>query len=131
MPERLLVAAILIALSFGAYAVGQRLYLRRASRQVVGLASTGRPSILYFRSDHCAPCTTQWRFLEQLQRQFGDKLAIEKIDADLEPDKAQRLGVFTLPTTLLMDAQGAVKYANYGLADLRKLLMQVQGLENA
>jgi thiol-disulfide isomerase/thioredoxin len=124
-----LLTVLLIALGFGAYAMGQRWHLRRASHQT-GPVRSGRPAVLYFRSDHCAPCATQWRFLEQVQAQFGDGLAIEKIDADLESEKTERFGVFTLPTTLLMDARGVVRHANYGLADTRKLGAQVQGLLN-
>jgi len=129
MPERVLLTVLLIALGFSAYAIGQRWHLRQASRQT-GPVRSGRPAVLYFRSDHCAPCVTQWRFLEQVQAQFGDGLAIEKIDADLEPEKTERFGVFTLPTTLMMDARGVVRHANYGLADARKLNAQVQGLLN-
>ena len=127
MFERVLLTALLIALGFGAYAIGQRWHLRRASRQT-GSGRPGRPAVLYFRSDHCAPCATQWRFLEQVQAQFGATETIEKIDADLEPEKTERFGVFTLPTTLLVDAQGVVKHANYGVADARKLGAQVQGM---
>jgi len=127
MFERVLLTALLIALGFGAYAIGQRWHLRRASRQT-GSIRPGRPAVLYFRSDHCAPCATQWRFLEQVQAQFGATVTIEKIDADLEPEKTERFGVFTLPTTLLVDAQGVVKHANYGVADARKLGAQVQGM---
>ncbi|MGB9634411.1 MAG: peroxiredoxin family protein [Chloroflexaceae bacterium] len=123
----MLLTVLLIALGFSVYALGRRRHLRRASRQT-GLIRFGRPAVLYFHSDHCAPCATQWRFLEQVQAQFGDGLAIEKIDADLESEKTERFGVFTLPTTLLMDAQGVVRHVNYGLADARKLGAQVQGL---
>ena len=129
MPERVLLTVTFIALGLGLFAVGRWWHLRRASRQT-GSVRSGRPAVLYFRSDHCAPCVTQGRFLEQVQAQFGDGLAIEKIDADLEPEKTERFGVFTLPTTLLMDARGVVRYANYGLADARKLSAQVQGLLN-
>lgn len=129
MLERMLLTAVFTALGLGLCAGGRWWYLRRASRQT-GPIRAGRPAVLYFCSDHCAPCAAQWRFLEQVQAQFGDGLAIEKIDADLEPEKTERFGVFTLPTTLLMDARGVVRHANYGLADARKLGAQVQGLLN-
>jgi thioredoxin 1 len=113
-------------LGIGAFAVFRYDHLRRASKAAVAI---GKPAILYFRSDACAPCTTQGRFLQQLQTEFGDRIVVEKVDADVEPAKAERYGVFTLPTTLIVDPQGMVRHANYGLTDTRKLASQLRTLE--
>jgi thiol-disulfide isomerase/thioredoxin len=61
---------------------------------------------LYFRSDYCAPWVTQARFLQELQAEFGGRVAIEKIDVEIESQKARSYGVFTLPTTLIVDRTG-------------------------
>jgi len=90
----------------------------------------GWPSILYFRSDHCAPCITQARFLQELQAEFGDRVAVEKVDVELESQRARSYGVFTLPTTLIVDRTGTVRQANYGLTDARTLAGQLQRLES-
>ena len=89
----------------------------------------GKPAILYFRSDACAPCATQGRFLQQIQDEFGDRIVVEKVDADVEQAKAERYGVFTLPTTLIVDPKGTVRHANYGLADPHKLANQLRTLQ--
>lgn len=126
MIERIALATLLVALGV----VGYRLFvfwrLRRAGRADDG--ERGRPAVLYFRSDHCAPCVAQKRFLEQVQAAYGERLAIESIDADVQLDQAQRYGIFTLPTTLIVDAGGVVRHANYGLADDRKLAMQLEAV---
>ncbi len=125
MFERLLLTVGLILLGIAAYVVLRQMHLRRASRVA---AAAGKPAILYFRSDTCAPCKAQGRFLEQLQAEFGDQILVEKVDADADQATAERYGVFTLPTTLIVDPQGTVRHANYGLADARKLAGQLRSL---
>ena len=126
MIERMALAAVLVALGV----VGYRLFVYRQLRRVgrVDGGERGRPAVLYFRSDHCAPCVAQKRFLEQVQAAYGERLAIESIDADVQQDQAQRYGVFTLPTTLIVDPGGVVRHANYGLTDDRKLAMQLEAV---
>ena len=51
------------------------------------------------------------------------------MDADVDQAKAERYGVFTLPTTLIVDPMGTVRHVNYGLADTRKLASQLRTLE--
>ena len=126
MLERILITLGLALLGIGVFAVFRYDHLRRASKVAVAI---GKPAILYFRSDACAPCTTQGRFLQQLQAEFGDRIVVEKVDADVEQAKAERYGVFTLPTTLIVDPRGTVRHANYGLADTRKLAGQLRALE--
>lgn len=130
MLERLLIAATLIVLGLLAYRLFAQWHRSRASHAALAQddRSDTTPAILYFRSDHCAPCTTQARFLEQLAAQYGPRVTIQKIDADREPETAGRYGIFTIPTTLVLDETGNVRHANYGLADTRKLTAQVQPL---
>ena len=126
MLERFLITLGLALLGICAFAAFRYDHLRRASKAAVAI---GKPAILYFRSDACAPCSTQGRFLQQLQAEFGDRIVVEKVDADVEQAKAVRYGVFTLPTTLIVDPKGTVRHANYGLADARKLAGQLRTLE--
>jgi thioredoxin 1 len=85
--------------------------------------------VLYFRSDRCAPCTTQGRVLQQIEEEFAGQVSIQQIDADLEREKAASYGVFTLPTTLIVDPTGQVTHVNYGLTDAGKLTQQLQSIE--
>ena len=127
MFERLLLTLGLMLLGIAAYVVLRQVHLRRASRGLPAVA-VGKPVILYFRSDACAPCAAQGRYLQQLQAEFGDFIVIEKVDADVDLATAEKYGVFTVPTTLIVDPQGTVRHANYGLADARKLAGQLRSL---
>jgi thiol-disulfide isomerase/thioredoxin len=126
MLERMLITLGLALLGLCVFVAFRRDHLRRASQATVAI---GKPAILYFRSDACVPCSTQGRFLQQLQAEFGDRIVVEKVDADVEQAKAERYGVFTLPTTLIVDPKGTVRHANYGLADTRKLASQLRAVE--
>ncbi len=123
MIERALLAAGLLLLGVCLFLAFRARHLRRATRRAAAL---GKPAILYFRGDFCLPCQAQGRFLQELQALLGDQIYVERIDAHVEREKAAQYGVFTVPTTLVMDARGTVRHANYGLADVHKLAGQLQ-----
>ena len=125
MVERLLLTLLLILLGAGTFYLLKQQHVRRIS---VPTATRDRPLLLYFRSDQCPPCVTQARFLEQLPATIASQIAIEKVDVEKEKTKADEYGVFTLPTTLLLDPGGVVRHINYGLTDTGKLARQVESV---
>lgn len=125
MVERMLLSLLLALLGVTAYYVVRRQHMRR----VPAWTTDGeRPLLLYFRSDHCPPCVTQARFLEELPDTITRQIAITKVDVEREKKKADEYGVFTLPTTLLLDPGGIVRHVNYGLTDAGKLARQVESM---
>lgn len=126
MLERIIITLILILIGSGVYLAFKRRHVGRLGR--VETVGSAQPTVLYFGSDHCAACPAQARYLQQLADQWRDRVTIRKIDAELETDKATRYGVFTLPTTILVDGSGAVREVNYGLTPAQKLSEQVARL---
>lgn len=123
--ERAVISLALLALLAIAYMGLRRWHVRRIGRR----SGYGyRPALLYFRSDHCAPCVTQSRLLQQLPEQVTKQITIERIDAERERDTADSFGIFTLPTILLLDRQGSVRHVNYGLTDAGKLARQLESV---
>jgi thiol-disulfide isomerase/thioredoxin len=122
MLERIALVLVLVAAGVAAYALLRQLHLRRMPT----VAAAG-PTLLYFRSDSCAVCPAQGRYVDQLAAQWAD-LAIERIDAERDPDTAARYRVFSLPTTVLIDGRGQVRHVNYGLTDAHKLGRQLAQL---
>jgi thioredoxin-like negative regulator of GroEL len=80
--------------------------------------------VLYFRSDSCATCSTQSRFLTQLREWMP--VSVETIDVQAEPQRAADFGVMTLPTTIVVGQQGNVKQINYGLTSATQLARQLE-----
>ncbi len=128
MVERLLLSLAIVLLGVAILAVLRGLHRRRASRQLAAAAGERRPAILYFRSDHCAPCRAQSHHLRQLQLDLDGRLAICEIDAERESELAARYGIVTLPTTLVTDGRGQVKHINYGLAASATLARQLENV---
>ena len=126
MIERLLITTILIMLGTTAYATFKRRHVRVLGDLETAVSQI--PTILYFASDSCAACPSQARYLEQLLAQWQEDLVIQKIDTEVEPETAVKYGVFTLPTTILIDQQGDVREINYGLTHTHKLTEQVANL---
>ena len=126
MLERLALVLVLAAAGVAAYALLRQLHMRRMQPGV----AAGRPTLLYFRSDTCAVCPTQGRFVDELAGQWGD-VTIERVDAERDPETAARYRVFTLPTTVLLDGRGQVRHVNYGLTDAHKLGRQLAQLADS
>jgi thioredoxin-like negative regulator of GroEL len=125
MWERLLLSATLLLAGSTAYFLFKQWHLQRINGTAT---SNARPVLLYFHSVACAPCVTQEQQLQKVSERFTRTLTIERIDASANSETASRYGVFTVPTTLLLDPTGQVKHINYGLADAGKLARQVESV---
>ncbi len=131
MLERLLLVAVLAAAGLIIY----RLYTRRHVQRVAsaprdlllhGLRE-GVPTIVYFTTPQCMPCKTQQLpALQTLQTELGERLQVVRVDATEQPEAAERWGVFSVPTTFVLDRQGQAREVNYGVADAAKLRRQLQ-----
>ncbi len=131
MLERLLIAAVLLAAGYVAY----RVWIARQKGSVNALVpvdplltgvTPGVPVIVYFTTPMCVPCKTQQQpALERLRNEVT--VQIVKVDACEDPDAADRWGVFSSPTTFVIDGHGQTRAVNHGVADFHKLKAQLQG----
>src|SRR5688500_657744 len=128
---RLLLAIAIIILGVATYwLINQRL-LARAKNNVSTLFKTlpKKPVLVYFTTPDCAPCKTVQRpAIDQVRKLLGEKLQVIEIDAYERPDLAKIWGVFSVPTTFLLDARGDARYVNNGVARANKLMEQIQTL---
>jgi len=137
MVERIAVALILLMAGLAAYHLFTRRQLRRAASSAVtdpilSELRQGVPAIVYFTTPTCIPCRTQQQpALARLQNELGDQIQIIKIDATEHPDAASRWGVFSAPTTFILDPRGQPREVNHGVADTQKLKRQIQAVSAA
>jgi len=126
MPERLLVVLIVAAI---VVAVWVLIRLRATSfkgRDATDLLEANRPLILAFSTPDCVPCrTAQKPALEQLQRRFPGRVDVREVDATVHPELADRFGILTVPSTVVVRADGRILAVNYGLARTDKLTAQL------
>ena len=95
----------------------------RARRLAAGAtgAPAAEPYILYFTGESCTVCRThQEPALAKLEG-----VRVEKVDALAERELAERFHVYTLPTTVVMSADGRALQVNYGYAPATKLDRQL------
>lgn len=82
--------------------------------------------ILAFSSADCHQChQLQAPALQRVQETRGDSVSVVEIDALSSPELTRRYHVLTIPSTVILDATGHAQVVNYGFANTRRLLEQV------
>ena len=105
---------------------------RRARGRTLGVTAAPAPAaidpyIIYFTGENCSVCRTH-------QEPALAKLAgvrIDRVDAIAERELADRFHVYTLPTTVVMSAEGRSLHVNYGYAAATKLERQLDDARGA
>jgi hypothetical protein len=125
MIERLFVAILIGLLVIGLYLL-LNYWQRRAAVADQQMAKPGQVKMLYFYSEHCGACQAQGHYLAQLDDLH--RTLIEPVDGEQSPELARLYNIFTLPTTILIDRQGSVRYINPGLTHTLKLTRQLENV---
>lgn len=129
MIERLLVAAIVIVVITAFWVLLRRRQLRKANQALSRPSATmAAPMLLYFSSKSCIPCTTQAQYIDDLKHVYPGYIDIRQIDTDQESETAASYGIFTVPTTLIVDGSGDVRHVNYGLTRTSRLATQLENI---
>jgi thioredoxin-like negative regulator of GroEL len=111
-----LFAVALIALAAVALRAGQASQRRHLLGQVVEPDVQG-PAILFFSGAACTICHTAQRpALDRLAPALDGRVAVHEVDVAEDPALAQRFHVMSLPTTVVVDAEGRARAVNAGFA---------------
>ena len=126
MWERVLMAIAIVGLGVLAYQLTLQAQRRRAARGALGRAATGRAAVLVFTSPTCAPCKLQQLpIIDRILLDWHDKIEVEIVDVTEQPEVAAQYGVWSLPTTIVLDAQRKVIAINQGVAHEYRLREQI------
>ena len=129
MLERIVIAVALVGLGVLAY----RLLLSTQRWQAAHASgrdrTLGRPALFVFTSPTCAPCKLQQMpIVDRLMVSLSDRIDLRLIDVTEQPDVAAQFGVWSLPTTIVLDDEGRVEAINQGVASEKKLREQFERL---
>lgn len=72
----------------------------------------------------CGPCKIMEPIIEEIEKELGDKIEVVKINVDEKPEEAQKYGVMSIPTYIILKDGKEVgrKIGVTSKADLLKLL---------
>ena len=131
MLDRLLIAFIIIICGTVGWILFNRISLWRvgaksASDPLLASLQPHTPVIVYFTTPFCAPCKTlQSPALAELKGELHESIQIVQVDATERPDVADRWGVFSAPTTFVLDQDRILRHVNRGVATAETLKRQL------
>jgi thioredoxin 1 len=69
------------------------------------------PCMIDFYADWCGPCKMVAPVLEELQKEYGDKLVIYKVNTEEQQELAGMFGVQSIPSLLFVPLEGQPQMA--------------------
>ena len=112
-----------------------RAWVTLRTRRVIASArwqSGHTPSILAFSTSACAECRLRQKpALQEATARLGAGAAVVHIDALERTDLAERFGVLTVPSSVVVDRQGRPVAVNHGFAAAELLIDQVRRAASA
>jgi hypothetical protein len=126
MVERIVMALAVIAIGLLAYWGLLQIQRRRVAQGSRRGGRTGRSALLVFTSPTCAPCKLQQLpIVDRVLVDWHDKIDYELVDVAERPEVATQYGVWSVPTTIVLDAQRQVIAINQGVVFEKKLREQL------
>ena len=75
-----------------------------------------KPCLIDFYADWCGPCKTVGPVLEELKKEYGDKLEIYKINTEEEKELSSIFGIQSIPSLLFVPQDGQPQMAQGALS---------------
>jgi thiol-disulfide isomerase/thioredoxin len=103
-----------------------RLRQLQAQSPLADLVPSGKPAVVAFSTPYCLECRTrQAPALQRLQAQWRDRISIVSFSALDHAELVSRLGILTVPATVVLDAAGTVRNLNLGYTSDTQLCEQL------
>lgn len=117
---------LLIALVLIGVAVAAIFILKDGGDPVrpVEAAETDLPKIVDYGSKMCIPCQEMAVTLDEVKREYTDRVIVEIVDVYENYDLAEAAGVTTIPTQIFYDAAGKEVYRHVGVMTKEEIVAQ-------
>jgi thiol-disulfide isomerase/thioredoxin len=91
--------------------------------------SANKPTILFFSAPDCVTChAVQAPALAILAAKVNDKINIIEIDTSVQPEMAKKWKILSVPTLIILDANGELAHVKHGAQSAPALLTDIQPL---
>lgn len=67
-----------------------------------------KPSVIDFHATWCGPCKKMAPAIDELAREYKNKIHVYKIDVDKEPEIAALFGIQSVPTLIFIPMSGKI-----------------------
>ena len=70
--------------------------------------------VLDFYADWCGPCQMLLPVLEEIEKEYPE-VEFKRINIDIEREMAEKYGIMSIPTLIVLDDEGEVRETLVGL----------------
>lgn len=127
---RLLIVVALGVSAFGGFHVWKAWSLRQSTRRLRAMGETTQVSVMYFSGPNCAQCIAQEAVIRQIES--GEpSVEFASYDASVDIDVASRVGVMSVPTTVIVDNTGRVHARNGRFVNADLLRTQIRAAKTS
>ncbi|MBI2984110.1 MAG: thioredoxin [Candidatus Kerfeldbacteria bacterium] len=89
------------------------------------LQEANRPVLVDFWATWCYPCRVQGPIVDELAKEFGDKVKVAKLEVDDSPTTTMKYGVLSIPTLAIFKA-GKLVWQGVGVHQKNALAAELQ-----
>jgi thioredoxin 1 len=95
------------------------------------LMPNGRPMVAEFGATWCGPCKRFAPTYEKISHTYADRADFATFDIDQRPDIASHYKVAYVPTVLILDVNGKVKWRHSGILTEQELSKSIEKVTHA
>jgi thioredoxin 1 len=89
--------------------------------------NAGKPALVDFWAVWCGPCRVIGPIVEEIAKEYADRVVVGKLDVDSNRDTAVKYGIQAIPTLLLV-SNGEVTDRIVGVTDKASLTAKLDSL---
>ena len=83
-----------------------------------------KPVIIDFYADWCGPCKMMSPIIDEISDELGDKVKVGKINTDENLGLAQKYGIMSIPTIMIIK-NGEISKTFIGVTDKDEIIKEV------